>query len=172
MAEMTKTRWEDLNGKGQWDIMVALRGPDCQYGETVKWFTTSVIRGHMRGIFRVGGLVNPDLKIVVLPAGDTGSASEKFDAAGKYGWNHRHFCEHVATAAMWIKIPILCIEGDLWHKAMSKGSTVNAAELIFEAATKARGEEAKEDPYIFRRGLYAPEEIKELKRHMAEGRLR
>lgn len=167
MAEMTKSRWEELCGKGQWDIMVALRGPDSMYGETVKWFTTSVIRGHMRGVFRIGGLINTDLKAIVLPAGDSGSAGAKFDAAGKYGWNHHHFCEHVATAANWMKIPILTVEADVWHKAMSKGSSLSAAQMILEAAESYKAKAKGESLY----GYYTSAPLEELKRHVEEGRL-
>src|SRR3990167_9321895 len=50
----TKERWDlELNDKGKWDVMVAMRGPDSNYGETLKWFTTSVIRGRCRRAFRV-----------------------------------------------------------------------------------------------------------------------
>lgn len=37
--------------------------------ETVKWFTTSVIRGKMRKVMRVGGTVNTDLDLIILPNG-------------------------------------------------------------------------------------------------------
>ena len=64
---MTREQWDQLSDKGKWDIKVAMRGPDSYYGEVLKWYTTSVIRGQVREIFRVGGLVNADLQLVVLP---------------------------------------------------------------------------------------------------------
>ena len=120
----TKERWEtELNDKGRWDVMVAMRGPDSFYGETLKWFTTSVLRGRVRRVFRVGGSVNPDLKLVILP---TSMGLEINKGKDKRGWNAHHFIEHIEQAANWLHIPILWIKPDIWHHAFSQLSPPDA----------------------------------------------
>ena len=120
---LTKSEWFSLSEKAQWDIKVALRGPDSCYGETLKWFTTSVIRGQCADVFRVGGLVNPDLKLVVLPYGTPGSkVNSAFREAGKVSWNYEHFVDHVSSAAVHLGLDRLHIEADLWHSAMQGNS--------------------------------------------------
>ena len=69
---MTPEQWKTLPDKARWDITVTLRGPDSRYGETIKWFTSSVIRGQVVEIFNTHGLVNPDLHLVILPIGSEG----------------------------------------------------------------------------------------------------
>lgn len=127
---MTTSQWDDLNEKAQWDIKVALRGPDSYYGETLKWFTTSVIRGQMKGVFRVGGTVNSDLQLIIIPS-DGGYSHP----ANKYSWNARHFIEHVSLAAEWLHIPRFSIDSVLWHDVMCFDSARKAARLILEQPT-------------------------------------
>lgn len=69
LTPFSEAEWNRLTPKQQWDTIVALRGPDFRGSETVKWYTTSVIRGKMRKILRVGGTVNTDLNLVVIPSG-------------------------------------------------------------------------------------------------------
>jgi len=126
---ITQEFWDSLSEKGQWDIKVALRGPDSYYGETLKWFTTSVIRGYCRKIFRVGGTVNKDLKLVILPMGALHTKKSK------KGWNHEHFVEHIQQAADWLKIPVLYIPAELWHEVMSSKKTKDAALTLIEQET-------------------------------------
>ena|SRR3990167_386833 len=115
---MNREQWDSLNEKGQWDIKVALRGPDSYFGETLKWFTTAVIRGQMKDVFRVGGTVNSDLKLIVLPK--SGHYDEPISEVsyGKFAWNATHFIEHVRQAADWIGIPVLKIPKELWNVTM------------------------------------------------------
>ena len=182
---MTKSKFESLGDKAQWDIKVALRGPDSHYGETLKWFTTAVIRGKMRGVFRVGGLVNEDLDLVVIPSGELSTADKAaYKAAGEFGWNYSHFAEHISTAARWLDIPILLVEAAVWHEAMRESGTKAAAERIFTAAEKwaekqekAVNSETGEITWdkFYKTGisrpdkLYAPAAVKELKRHIEQG---
>lgn len=155
---MTKAEWAELPGKGQWDIMVALRGPDSCYGETLKWYTTSVIRGHLVGVIRVGGLINTDLNLIIVP-----SSWSYFGATtGKAAWCGSHFLDHVRSAAEWLHIPELRIELDLWHKVMSQGSAVAAAKTILSAGAAWQGG----------RGFYSKTGLDELARHMEGGGIR
>jgi hypothetical protein len=68
MKPLSREEWEKFTPKMQWDIKVALRGPDLYASDTTKWFTTSIIRGKMREVCRVGGLVNDDLNLIILPS--------------------------------------------------------------------------------------------------------
>lgn len=180
---LSKSKWEKLSEKAQWDIKVALRGPDSNYGETVKWFTASVIRGQMSDIFRVGGLVNLDLQLVVLPYGRSDKVDRVFSGLERYGWNYQHFCDHVRTAAEWLDIPILSVESDLWHKVMQYDGATRAAEEFLDAAeawkTKwADGGSEKQKEKLYSMGLtspgrlYSTEGVAELERHLREGRIR
>ena len=125
---MDVVRWGRLSGKQQWDILVALRGPDCGNSEIIKWFTTAVIRGEMSPVMRVGGTVNTDLKAVVLP--------EKFQspyiAPAKEGmpWNSGHFFQHVTEAATILGLPLVVVKQEQWDKAMSMGATDATSVLI------------------------------------------
>lgn len=138
-AVMNKERWDHMAGKPQWDIQVALRGPDSYYGEVLKWFTTAVIRGHMRGVIRVGGSINADLKLVVLPK----HSSLHSEAIERSKWNAAHFVEHVHLAADHIGIPVLRIPGELWHRVMQYDSQSEAAREILEFV-KAKNKETPE----------------------------
>lgn len=89
---LQKSEWEQFEGKARWDIMSALRGPDFR-SLTLKWFATSVIRGKMQEVIRVGGVVNEDLPFLILP---TPNAS----GFGKFEVNH--WRSHVIEAANWL----------------------------------------------------------------------
>lgn len=125
---MDVIRWGRLSGKQQWDILVALRGPDCGNSEIIKWFTTGVIRGEMSPVMRVGGTVNTDLKCVVLP--------EKFQSSylspgSGMPWNSGHFFQHVAEAATILGLPLVVVKQEQWDKAMSMG-VGNAVGVLVE----------------------------------------
>ena len=102
----TKDEWAKFQGKQQWDIQVALRGPDCTKPEAIKWFSTSVIRGVISGAMRVGGVVNDDLRLIILPE------AGPYGAAKSWAWDH--FKDHVVTAAHWLVIPILYVPWGIW----------------------------------------------------------
>lgn len=127
---MDRATWDQLPEKAQWDIKVALRGPDSYFGETLKWFTTAVIRGKCRGAFRVGGTVNNDLNLVILPKHVMGSSIHQ--RLGKFTWNAEHFVDHVRVAANWLNIPVLKISEDLWYKVMQYDYSALAAKEILE----------------------------------------
>lgn len=159
--------WDAFGEKAQWDIKVALRGPDSNYGETLKWFTTSVIRGHCSQWFRVGGLVNKDLKLVILPSGSV-DEDEKPAFRTRTAWNYQHFCDHVMTAANWLGLPTMYIEAAVWHKVMRKESALQAGQAILAAVEK--WSQADVEPFT-RRALYNPKLVEELQRHLNEGRI-
>ena len=128
---MTREQWDSLCEKGQWDVKVALRGPDSYFGETLKWFTTAVIRGQMKDIFRVGGSVNPDLKLVILPKSDYHTEVIE-ENLGRNAWNSGHFIEHVRQAADWMGIPTLKIPRELWNSTMQHHNNRYAAKEIID----------------------------------------
>lgn len=168
---MNREQWEALADKGQWDVKVALRGPDSYFGETLKWFTTAVIRGQVREIFRVGGSVNSDLKLVILPKGYTYDNPGP-EAESKFSWNATHFIEHVGQAATWLGIPTLKIPRELWNKTMQRSRHEQAAREILDyfQSKQVKDElerEAASDPYL----RYRPNQtaqVKELERHYME----
>ena len=177
---LTQAVWDAFSEKAQWDIKVALRGPDSCYGETLKWFTTSVLRGFCSEVFRVGGTVNPDLKLVVLPAGSMSEEqSLAYQQAGALGWNFSHFTEHIRTAADWLELPVLRIEAVVWHEVMKGRHWSQSGQEILAAAKawKEKKPEAETDQVInykqlvvSPRNLYTPVLIKELERHLKNGR--
>ena len=147
---LTKTEWDKMPEKAQWDIKVALRGPDVYRSDIIKWFTTSVIRGRVRKVMRVGGAVNDDLKCVVLPNGRRTKERETENA-----WNYGHFVEHVQAAASWLNVPIIYIPADTWMQAMRTGSVREAGNAILAVVEK-------DSPVT-------AEAIEELKRHLKSG---
>lgn len=99
ITPLTKAEWKGMSGKAQWDVISALRGPDLSNSGTIKWFTTSVIRGKLREVMRVGGQVNEDLNLIILP----GTFSSPI-VAGLF--DAEHFLTHISTAASWLSIPV------------------------------------------------------------------
>lgn len=92
-----------------WDVMVALRGPDAFKSEGIKWYSTAVIRGIMSKAIRVGGTVNMDLGVVVLPwVGFSEGVRIETD------WNWQHYIQHVEEAAHWLEIPVLHVNLASW----------------------------------------------------------
>lgn len=119
LPTLTPDEWKNMNGKAQWDSMVALRGPDYSGYETLKYLTTSVIRHRLSDCFRVGGLVNRAIPFVTLPK-DQGVAA----FGGKAKFDFSHFLGHVQTAATWLNIPIVYVSGETFKDAiMSPGHT-------------------------------------------------
>ena len=102
---VTKAQWANLSPKQQWDCLVALRGPDCFQSDKIKWFTTSVIRGQMGEIMRVGGLVNNEMKLVILPHDlCIPNPIVVKDHPLQFGWCGDHFFTHTTlTTTVFIK---------------------------------------------------------------------
>lgn len=150
---MSLEQWSNLSEKAQWDIKVALRGPDSYYGETLKWFTTSVIRGRVRKVFRVGGTVNSDLKLVVV------SVLPHKEIREKTQWNCHHFMDHIRAAASHMGLPQLFVPEDLWHETMQMSSPIEAIDKLVKELDGSPGL-AKVSPAL----------LTELKRHRDSGR--
>lgn len=127
---MTVKAWEALTPKQRWDVIVAMRGPDCRNSEPIKWVSTAIIRHAMRDVIRVGGLINPYLKAVFycpnLPKGVKGEAT--FDP--------HHFSTHVEEASEILGIPYLMIPADIWWPAMNASHFVQGAVNLHEALSK------------------------------------
>src|SRR5438874_6578787 len=112
---LTKSKWESLSDKEQWDIKVALRGPDCHNSETIKFYTTAVIRAACMKVFRVGGTVNPDLGCVIVPSWGYGIKKIIPEWQNQPGsWNYQHFLQHIEEAAEILSIPILRAPAEAW----------------------------------------------------------
>ena len=126
---LTPSQWRSLPDKGKWDIQVALRGPDSYYGEALKWYTTGVIRGHVRNVMRVGGTVNTDLRLVVCPLDRTGKKVTD-------SWNAGHFLDHIIAAATWLGLPVLYIPTQRWHEIMQGNHSSTAGKEILEEARR------------------------------------
>jgi hypothetical protein len=142
MTPLTKEQWDQLGDKPRWDVIVALRGPDIPHSETLKWFTTSVIRGKVRKVMRVGGLVNQHLGMVVLPKHphelmELPTTLKGIEDVARVRWSPAHFLQHVAEAADWLSIPVLYIPNDVWMQAMHGGSARAAAKSILAAVPKS-----------------------------------
>ncbi len=116
---MTKTRWAELSEKQQWDVQVALRGPDCQYSESIKWVTTSVIRWALHTIMRVGGILNEDLKLIIIPSDCWSLNKEVKHATRVMCWSPQHFFQHVAEAAKVCEIPVVSVPNVIYIQAVS-----------------------------------------------------
>lgn len=111
LLPITQEEWDKMEGKARWDSTVALRGPDLVHSDTLKWFTTSVIRFRLSKIMRVGGMVNNSLGFVVLPSDHYSIKTEHFDAT--------HFLNHVREAACWLGVPVLYCSQDIFAKMLA-----------------------------------------------------
>lgn len=118
--------WKGMHGKAQWDSMVALRGPDYVGYETLKFLTTSVIRHRLSDCFRVGGLVNRQIPFIVLP-NDNGVAAF---GGGKAKFDYSHFLNHIQTAAQWLSIPIVFVQGETFKEAISTPGYTKALSIL------------------------------------------
>lgn len=114
LIQLSEDQWKDLSPKGKWDCIAALRGPDLVNSQTLKWFTSSVIRYALSKVMRVGGLVNDTLPFVIIPQAKCRPAG--FDAS--------HFLGHVQEAANWLSIPVSYC-GQAASEAMFQGQSTH-----------------------------------------------
>lgn len=152
---MTNEEWDALTPKGRWDIMVAQRGPDCLHSDTLKWFTTSVIRAQVSKVLRAWGgsaLINSDLSAIILP---NSRIAAKSGSSGMASFDYSHFLDHIYQAAMHLHLPVGIIRADTWHEAMLLGEkTGNLATVADKLLSGLSAEELDQQPAF-----------KELKRH-------
>jgi hypothetical protein len=123
MEPISKTTWDALPGKGKWDSVVALRGPDLKGSDLVKMFTTSVVRHRLSGVMRVGGLVS-HVGCVIVPSAAL-YKTDKFD--------DQHYFQHVREAANWLEIPIAMSDAATYKAALDSGSVHAAADIFLRA---------------------------------------
>ena len=133
---ITQECWDGLSPKGKWDIFVALRGPDCRGSDRIKWFTTSVIRGAMKDIIRVGGLINYYQPFVILPQGPMTEAPLDVSPSCLQ-WDYSHFFQHVEEASYQLGLGRVMIPAKDWIKiitlrGVSMGKLGNQIASIIE----------------------------------------
>lgn len=115
LTPLTQEEWDELDPKARWDSQVALRGPDLASSDTLKYFTTSVIRYRMSKVMRVGGMVNSAIPFVVVPY------TMPLDKKG--GFSISHFTGHILDASMWLKIPRCVVKADTYVNLMAPGAS-------------------------------------------------
>lgn len=120
---MTKQEWKSLTKKQQWDVLVALRGPDITNSEVIKSFTTGVIRKAMSHLIRVGGQLS-DLGFVVLPS--PGSHVFYGMLTGPIRVDLDHFALHTYEAADILGVPILVVPNKVWEDMVISQSRTQA----------------------------------------------
>ena len=133
---MTKTKWVELTPKQQWDVLVSLRGPDCQHSESIKWLTTAVIRWAMHSILRVGGTINSTLPGVIIPFDYMTLETQISAGQGKsvLSWSPAHFFQHVEEAAQILGIPVYTVPPDVYIKAAAKHSSLKVLYVLWQWA--------------------------------------
>lgn len=165
LEPITKTVWASLSDKQRWDVQSSLRGPDIAVGsDPIKYFSTSVIRGKMRNAIRVGGLVNQDLNLVIIPNGyrlDQGDKPTK-----KFTFSGNHFFHHVAEAAAILGIPTIWLPSDEYTKALlACGENVGYfGHALYTSLTKQVEDKST---FLLSRKTYEAAQ-KELARHLKD----
>lgn len=184
MVPLTATQWESFTPKQKWDVIVALRGPDTHNSETMKWFTTAVIRGKMRKVMRVGGMVNPDLNLIIIPSGSINGIEPPYPKEKK------EFEPYPGEAKITRKVPIIPEPATttyaLWREATlvylrnrrtwSEGHffqhVMEAAEILYIPIATVEGETYRKIVGHYHRkaaekfAACLPDEADELKRHI------
>ena len=119
---MTKPQWEGLNGKQRWDVIVSLRGPDCQHSDSIKWVTTSVIRWALHTVMRVGGTLNEDLRAIIIPSDPWSLEKEarQCHPSRVMCWSPQHFFQHIQEAAQVCNVPVVTVPNGVFLKAVEQ----------------------------------------------------
>lgn len=152
---MTQIEWDKLPEKARWDIISALRGPDVVHSDNIKWFGTSVIRAKMITLTNTHGLVNNSLNLILVPSDHRLLSKEELktytDAKLPTDMlvDGNHFFNHLITAAQWLKIPLIPIEGKVYREAMREESRLKALHKVIEWAEEAKS------TYLY--NLFTPE---------------
>ena len=129
---MTKSQWEDLSGKQRWDTLVALRGPDCQHSENIKWFSTGVLRWSLHTVIRVGGTLNQTFKHILVPSeiNLTERLIRATSSLSTLAWSPTHFFQHLREAADVCGINVYDIPSDVYWEAMAEGDVARATARL------------------------------------------
>ena len=125
---LTESQWQRLPGKAKWDCVVALRGPDWEHSDSLKYHTASVIRWKLSGIMRVGGMINEKFPYILIP----NSKGFQWHISKWPGFALGHFLTHINEAASYLRIPVIHLGVPAWEALMSQphsGELPNAAKL-------------------------------------------
>lgn len=168
ITPLSRPDWARFTPKMQWDIKVSLRGPDVDNSQMLKWFTTSVIRGKMREVTRVGGLINTDLNLVVIPI-----SNSTFNGYSRYGsppsdlppcscercawltkrlhkeagvlrWDCSHFFHHIQEASAILGIPCVAADPLIYREVFRTGSLSTATATVLNAIDTSYQSEREE----------------------------
>jgi len=122
---ITKANWKALGEKARWDVLCALRGPDCpedMRGWLLKYLTTAIIRNEVWDVLKAQGgsaLINKELRVMLMPSSLLSINS--FIGQQRPGWssfNAHHFLTHQLEAANWLGIPVLRFPREVWINAI------------------------------------------------------
>ncbi len=155
MTPLTPSEWDLIQGKARWDVLVALRGPDARQSDVPKWFSSSVIRGKLRDVMRVGGMINTDLNLVVLVGSSLKGVIGGMKSIPPVAqWDAEHFCGHIQEAAEILGIPCAFLPPEMYVDVMSSPTWRVAAEKMVLLMPTLYGLESA---------------VAELQRHLGQG---
>ena len=124
LNQLSPEKWETFSGKGKWDVLVAMRGPDTYDNrDAIKWTTSSVLRYVMAKAIRTGGVINEGLPFVVIPA--PAATMKKSGGLLIPDWrffNGEHFFGHVQEAADLCGVPVKWMDKDEWVRRIPETS--------------------------------------------------
>ena len=133
LKPLTMEEWVCLTDKERWDCIVALRGPDLIESQTVKYFTSSIIRWKLSKITRVGGLINDSVPFLIIP-----------DKPPSGNWDGSHFFNHIQEAALILHIPVAIIPLSEWEALKGTRADYGFARIIQLLETLSLPPQAKE----------------------------
>ena len=123
LMPLSKEAWAKLTPKEQWDVKVALRGPDLA-NSTLKVYTTAIIRWVCSNAMRTGGTINSFCPVIMLPK-DLYALSRGEETT--WGFDLYHFMLHIQEAATILKIPTVDLTRTTWEEAF--GNNVSAKDF-------------------------------------------
>lgn len=115
--------WSELSKKQQWDVKVALRGPDLA-NTNLKIYTTAIIRWVCSSAMRTGGAINSFCPVLMLPK-DLYQLRRGEDT--RWGFDLYHFMVHIQEAAMVLEIPSVEMTRLAWEEAF--GNNVSTKDF-------------------------------------------
>jgi hypothetical protein len=138
---ITQAKWDAYTQKQQWDIKVALRGPD-HTNTQLKIFTTAIIRAVTQPVMRVGGTINHKAPALLLPASCWGLTR---GTHRKWGFDLQHFLQHVREAVIILGIPNITIPTMDWLECFQNGIT---PDLFYERLIASLKNQAKREVVV------------------------
>lgn len=122
---ITELQWDEYTGKQKWDVLVAMRGPDVKNSDTLKWFTTAVIRYHAENLFRIGGMINHHTPFVLGLINGC-----EYKPVGPRSWDLVHFFTHIMEAAALLQVPIYYVSSQTILEVMIRRNVEAVQYLI------------------------------------------